>query len=179
LGARKSDIVEVECIGGTCPDVAPWERVGMSELPTIARSSTFPGLSPPPPSREAQNWWLTLIVWDLIYSLSEPGFRISFQERYHYSSNFTECRYFTTFNWPHISVLRDPTVTWLGTLVVLHILCICWCDLDPIKGQGQGHGAFELRTISEAVCMLAAMTAAPLRGFLVLCCGTAAGTVFY
>jgi len=37
---------------------------------------------------------------------------------------FTECRYFTTFKWPHISVLRDATVTWLSTLVVLHILCM-------------------------------------------------------
>jgi len=33
-----------------------------------------------------------------------------------------ECRYFATFKWPHISVLGDATVTWLGTLVVLHIL---------------------------------------------------------
>jgi len=24
-------------------------------------------------------------------------------------------------------------------------------DLDPIQGQGQGHGAFEIPTISEAV----------------------------
>ena len=37
-------------------------------------------------------------------------------------SNPTECRYFATFKWPHISVLGDATVTWLGTLVVLHIL---------------------------------------------------------
>jgi len=28
---------------------------------------------------------------------------------------------------------------------------VCWCDLDPIQGQGQHHGAFELPTISEAV----------------------------
>jgi len=27
--------------------------------------------------------------------------------------------------------------------------CVCWCDLGPI--QGQGHGAFKLPTISEAV----------------------------
>jgi len=27
----------------------------------------------------------------------------------------------------------------------------CWYDLDPIQGQGQGLGAFELRTISEAM----------------------------
>ena len=37
---------------------------------------------------------------------------------------FTECRYFTTFKWPHISVLREATVTWLGMLVVLHVLCM-------------------------------------------------------
>jgi len=28
------------------------------------------------------------------------------------------------FKWPHISVLGDATVTWFGTLVVLHILCM-------------------------------------------------------
>ena len=27
----------------------------------------------------------------------------------------------------------------------------CWYDLDPIQGQGQGHGAFELPKISETV----------------------------
>jgi len=27
--------------------------------------------------------------------------------------------------WPHISVLGDTTVTWLGMLVILHILCVC------------------------------------------------------
>ena len=29
--------------------------------------------------------------------------------------------------------------------------CVCWFDLDPIQGQGQGHGAFELPTTSDAV----------------------------
>jgi len=59
--------------------------------------------------------------------------------------------------------------------------CVCWHDLDLIQGQGQG--AFELPTIAHNCtflclspppfrqlakpCMLAAMTAAPLRGFLV------------
>jgi len=42
-----------------------------------------------------------VIVWDLVYSLSEPDFRISFQESYHESSNFVECRYFTKFKWPY------------------------------------------------------------------------------
>ena len=43
-----------------------------------------------------------------------------------------ECRYFTTFKWPHISVLGDATVTWLGMLVVLHILrMLIWPWPDP------------------------------------------------
>jgi len=32
---------------------------------------------------------------------------------------------------------------------LMYTYCVCWYDLDPI--QGQGHGAFELPTISEAV----------------------------
>jgi len=48
------------------------------ELPTIAHNCTFLGLSPPPLSHRAQKWWLVGIVWDLVYSLLEPDFRISF-----------------------------------------------------------------------------------------------------
>jgi len=48
----------------------------------------------------------------------------------------------------HISVVREATVRRFGMLVVLQVLCML-IDLDPI--QGQGHGAFELPTISEAV----------------------------
>ena len=29
--------------------------------------------------------------------------------------------------------------------------CVCSFDLDPIQGQGEGHGACELPTTSEAV----------------------------
>jgi len=29
--------------------------------------------------------------------------------------------------------------------------CIRWCDRDPIQGQGQGHGAFEIATVVETV----------------------------
>jgi len=39
---------------------------------------TFLGLSPPLFWRVAQNWWLIVIVWHLVYSLSEPDFGISF-----------------------------------------------------------------------------------------------------
>jgi len=29
--------------------------------------------------------------------------------------------------------------------------CVCWYDPDPIQGKSQGHGAFELPKIVEAV----------------------------
>jgi len=51
----------------------------------------------------------------------------------------------------HISVARDATVTRFGTMAVLYTYCVCWCDLDPIQCHGQGHGAVEFPTISEAV----------------------------
>jgi len=43
---------------------------------------------------------------DLIYSLLELDFRISFYESYHESSNFVECRYFTKFKWPYFGSAR-------------------------------------------------------------------------
>ena len=43
------------------------------ELPKTAHNCTFLGLSPPPLSRACQNWWLVVIVWDLVYSLTEVG----------------------------------------------------------------------------------------------------------
>jgi len=51
---------------------------GAFELPTITHNCTFLHLPPLPFSRGAQNWWLVVIVWDLLYSLPEPDFRISF-----------------------------------------------------------------------------------------------------
>jgi len=38
---------------------------------------------------------------DLVYSITKPDFPFSFQESYHVSSNFAECRYFTKFKWPY------------------------------------------------------------------------------
>jgi len=45
-----------------------------------------------------------MIVWDLVYSFSEPDFLISFSENYHASSNFAECRYYCTFKRPYFRV---------------------------------------------------------------------------
>ena len=66
---------------------------------------------------------LIVIVWDLVYSLSEPDFRISFYESYHDSSNSPNVDISRNSN-GHISVLRDATVTRLGKLVALHVLCM-------------------------------------------------------
>ena len=44
--------------------------------------------------------------------------------------------------------------------------CVCWYDLDPIQGQGQGRRAFELPKIAEAV-HASGDDRQPLAGFLV------------
>ena len=61
------------------------------------RKLHFLCLSPVPFWRTAYNWWLILIVWDLVYSFSEADFLISFYESYH----FAECRHFAKFKWPY------------------------------------------------------------------------------
>ena len=76
-----------------------------------------------------------------------------------------ECRYFTTFKWPHISILGDATVTWLGTLVVLHIAYVD-VTLTRSKVKVKVMGLLNFRQLAKP-CMQAAMSAAPLRGFLV------------
>ena len=81
-----------------------------------------------------------MIVWDLVYSLTEPDFRISFQESYQVSSNLAECRYFTHFTWPYFGTVRGYShmVGHAGSPTrIVHV-----DDLDPI--QGQGHRASKL-----------------------------------
>jgi len=94
----------------------------------------------------------TVIVWYLDYSLSEADFWISFQESYHTSSNFTECRYFTTFEWLYFGSARSYSqiVGHAGSSIgIVH------ADMTLI------------RSMNLKPCMLAAMTITPLRGFLV------------
>jgi len=58
---------------------------------------------------------------DLDYSLSEPDFFLGkLIATVQTSPNVDISRNSNA----HISVLRDSTVTWLGTLVVLHVLCM-------------------------------------------------------
>jgi len=51
---------------------------GASEFPKIAENCTFLGLSRPAFQRGAQKWRLIVIARDMVYSLSQPDFRISF-----------------------------------------------------------------------------------------------------
>ena len=46
----------------------------------------------------SQNWWM-IMIWDLVYSLSEPDFWISFSVSYH-----MECQYYRTFKGPYTPV---------------------------------------------------------------------------
>jgi len=62
-----------------------------------SENCTFLGLSFPPFWHWAQNWWLIILVWDLVYSLSQPDFLISFSVSYHVISNFAECQHYRTF----------------------------------------------------------------------------------
>jgi len=39
--------------------------------------------------------------------------------------------------------------------------CVCWCDLDPIHGPGQGHGAFEVPTTAHN-CTFVGLSPPPL-----------------
>ena len=133
------------------------------ELPTIAHNCTFLGLSPPPFSRERQNWWLTVILRHVIYSLSESDFRISFHESYHYNSNFAQCRYFTKFKRPYFRS------AWCYSHMVGQADSprrIVYVDVTLTGSKVKVTGLLIFRQLSKP-CMLAGMIAAPLLGFLV------------
>ena len=74
-----------------------------------------------------------MIVWDLLYSLSELIFEFPSRKaitRVQASQNVNISRNSDG----HISVVRDATVRWLGMLVVLHILCtLMWPWPDPMS----------------------------------------------
>ena len=93
---------------------------GAFELPKTAHNCTFLGLAPPPLSRWSQNWWLVVIAWDQIYSLTEPDFLIFFLGKL---SREFKLRGMSTFHEIQM-VVREGTVRWLGMLIVLQVLCM-------------------------------------------------------
>jgi len=124
---------------------------------------TFLCLSPPPFLRGAQKWWLAVIVWELDYSLSEPDFWISFRESYHASSHFALCPYFTIFQWPYFgSAWRYSHMVGRATSSTRSV----YIDVTLTRSKVKVTVLLNFRQFAKP-CMLAAMTAAPLRGFLV------------
>jgi len=132
------------------------------ERPKIAENCTFLRLSPPPFSHAAQNWWLAVIAWDRIYSLPELDFRICFQESYHESSNFAECRYFTTFKWPYLGSAWDYSQM-VGSVSSSAGIVHADVTLTRSKVKVKVTGLLNFRQLAKP-CMLAAMTVSPLPG---------------
>jgi len=68
-------------------------------------------------------------------------------------SNFLLGKVPLEFKLHGMSIFDDiQMATYFGTeWCYSDMYCVCWYDLDPIQGQGQGYGAFELPTTSEAV----------------------------
>jgi len=77
-----------------------------------SENCTFLRLSPQPFWRGTQNWWLITLVWDLVYSFSEPHFWISPPLGGHVILKFAKC-------WYHqnplgfISALAEARSLWL------------------------------------------------------------------
>ena len=86
---------------------------------SIWENSTFIRLSPAPFWRAAQDLWLITIVWDLVYSFSEPDFGISPLFGGHVTSKFAKC-------WHHqnplgfISALPEARSLWLWLQHAMH-----------------------------------------------------------
>jgi len=70
--------------------------------------------------------------WDLIYSLSEPDFLISFSESYHVTSDFVECWHYRTFKGPYFSIAwgSSHVVGYAGSPV-----CIVRADMTLTRSK--------------------------------------------
>jgi len=110
------------------------------------------GLSPPF-WHGAQKWWLIMIVWDFVYSLPEPDFRIS-KKAITWLQTLRNVD-ITRISNGHISVLRVATVTWSGTLVAVHVQADVTLDRSKVKVKVTGLLKFQKshfsRSISSAI----------------------------
>ena len=122
------------------------------------KNCTFLGLFPPPFWRGAQNWWLVVIVYDLVYCLLEPDFQIFIWESYHESSNFVECRYFTKFKSPYFGSVwcYSHMVGYAGSPT-----STAYVDMTLTQSKVKVTGLLNFRKLPKP-CMLAAMTVSAL-----------------
>jgi len=122
---------------------------GAFELPTIAHNCTFLGLSPPPLSRGAENWWLTLTVWTWPTACRSPIFEFPSRKAITRVQTSPNVDISQNSN-GHISVLRNATVTWLGVLVVLRVLYMLTCPWPDPRSRSRSWG-FWIPASSEAL----------------------------
>jgi len=107
------------------------------------------GLSPPIFRHGAQKWWLIMIVWDFVYSLSEPDFRIS-KKAITWLQTLRNVD-ITRISNGHISVLRVATVTWSGTLVAVHVQADVTLDRSKVKVKVTGLLKFQKSLFSRSI----------------------------
>jgi len=103
-----------------------------------SENCTFLDLSPPPIWRWAQNWWLIMIIWDLVYSLSEPDFWISFSVSYHWRQ--TSWNVYYRLSNGYICLLLEARVTWSSVLVVLYVLCMLMWPWPDLRSRSRSCG---------------------------------------
>ena len=70
-----------------------WSKVKLKVTDLLKFRKFHFSTSPPLFWRGAHNWWVITIVWDLVYSFSEPDFWISPPVGGHVTSNFAKCCY--------------------------------------------------------------------------------------
>jgi len=143
-----SDFDVIWCVGRPWPDMRT--TVTSTRLKVKVQgfwsteNCTFSGVFPPLFWRGAQNWWLTVIAWDLVYSVSEPSFQFPSKKAITWLQTCKNVD-ITRISNGQISILLEARVCWSGTLVVLYILCIL---MRPCPIQGQGHGASEVPIVA-------------------------------
>ena len=118
-------------------DLDPIQGQGEGRGFWICKNCTFQSLSPPPVCLGAWSWWLIMIILDLVCSLPEPDFLISFSVSYHVIQTLWNVSV-RGLSKGHISLLLEARVTWSGMLVVLYVLCmLIWHWPDPMS---RSHG---------------------------------------
>jgi len=141
-------------------DLDPIQGQGHGAFSTVANNCTFLALFPPPLSRDTQNWWLVVIVWDLVYSLSEPDFSNFLLRKLSWQLKFHEIQ-MAIFGsaWHHSQMVGHAG----NSTGIVH------ADMTLTRSKVKVTGLLNFRQLAKS-CMLAAMTAAPLWDFLVVIC---------
>jgi len=126
-----SDFDLIWCVGRPRPDMRTSMTSTQCKVKVTSKNCTFLGLSSLPFWCGAQNWWLVMIAWDLVYILWSPIFKFPSKTALIWAQTSRNVD-ITRISNGRISVLHEATVTLAVLLVVLHILCmLMWPWPDP------------------------------------------------